>query len=32
MIEKWDVKIPTLTGERMRKAYVYLPVGYEEEE
>ena len=32
MILKWDVKIPTLTGERKRKAYVYLPVGYEDEE
>lgn len=32
MVVKWDVKIPALTGERLRKAYVYLPVGYEEEE
>lgn len=28
MILKWDVKIPALTGEKTRKAYVYLPVGY----
>ncbi len=32
MVERWDITIPSLTGERPRKAYVYLPVGYEEEE
>lgn len=32
MVIKWDIKIPALTGERKRKAYVYLPVGYETEE
>lgn len=32
MVLKWDIEIPQLTGERTRKAYVYLPVGYEEEE
>lgn len=32
MILKWDIEIPALTGERKRKAYVYLPVGYEDEE
>ena len=30
MIERWDITIPQLTGERPRKAYVYLPVGYGE--
>ncbi|MDE7264737.1 MAG: alpha/beta hydrolase [Clostridia bacterium] len=25
MIESWDIKIPALTGEKTRKAYVYLP-------
>lgn len=29
MVESWNVTIPRLTGERERKAYVYLPVGYE---
>lgn len=28
MIETWNVTIPSLTGKRQRKAYVYLPVGY----
>lgn len=32
MIEKWNITIPQLTGERERKAYVYLPVGYGESE
>lgn len=32
MVLKWDIEIPALTGERKRKAYVYLPVGYEDEE
>lgn len=31
MVESWKVTIPALTGDRERKAYVYLPVGYEEE-
>lgn len=31
MVERWDVTIPALTGEKKRKAYVYLPVGYEQE-
>lgn len=30
MIDRWDVTIPELTGDRTRKAYVYLPVGYED--
>ena len=25
MLKKWDVTIPTLTGDKPRKAYVYLP-------
>lgn len=32
MVESWNLTIPALTGERTRKAYVYLPVGYEQEE
>lgn len=32
MIDEWDIKIPSLTGERTRRAYVYLPVGYDFEE
>ena len=30
MIETFPVKIPELTGDTERKAYVYLPVGYDE--
>lgn len=29
MVEKWDIQIPALAGEVKRKAYAYLPVGYE---
>ena len=29
MIESWDIKIPSLTGEKTRKAYVYLPENYQ---
>ena len=32
MVLKCDVTIPTLTKDRKRAAYVYLPVGYDEEE
>lgn len=32
MVKEWDITIPTLTGERTRRAYVYLPVGYGEED
>lgn len=32
MVERWEVTIPPLTGDRTRKAYVYLPVGFGEEE
>ena len=30
MVERWEITIPQLTGGRTRKAYVYLPTGYEE--
>lgn len=29
MVDQWDVEIPTLTGNKKRRAYVYLPVDYE---
>lgn len=32
MLEKWNLTIPSLTGRRKRKAYVYLPVQYDGEE
>ena len=32
MIERWNITIPALTGKRERKAYVYLPVGYGEDD
>lgn len=32
MVKEWDITIPQLTGERTRRAYVYLPQGYEEEQ
>lgn len=28
MIETWNITVPPLTGEKERKAYIYLPVGY----
>ena len=28
MVKKWKVKIPTLTGEKERRAYIYLPASY----
>ena len=31
MVIKWDITIPQLTGERTRRAYVYLPNGYDEQ-
>lgn len=31
MVERWKIKIPALTGDRERTAYVYLPVGYDED-
>ena len=30
MVKKWDVTIPTLTGRKKRKAYIYLPDYYED--
>jgi predicted alpha/beta superfamily hydrolase len=32
MVEVWDVTIPSLTGDESRKAYIYLPTTYEEDE
>lgn len=29
MVDEWEIKIPSLTGERKRKAYVYLPADYD---
>lgn len=29
MVDEWEIQIPALTGDRKRKAYVYLPVDYE---
>ena len=31
MIIKWDVKIPPLSGEKIRRGYVYLPESYDRE-
>lgn len=28
MVREWNIKIPSLTGERKRRAYVYLPTSY----
>lgn len=28
MVLKWNITIPELTGDRERRAYIYLPVGY----
>ena len=28
MIKKWNVKIPTLSGEMERRVYLYLPDSY----
>ena len=32
MVKKWDVTIPTLSGKKTRKAYIYLPDYYEEDQ
>ena len=32
MIDEWEVTIPQLTGDKKRKAYVYLPEDYEYDE
>ena len=29
MVDEWEIQIPSLTGEKKRKAYVYLPEDYE---
>jgi len=31
MVKKWDVTIPSLTGDAKRKAYIYLPASYQKE-
>ena len=31
MIKKWDVTIPSLTGDAPRKAYIYLPEYYDDD-
>ena len=31
MVIKWEVTIPRLTGEKTRRAYIYLPASYEED-
>lgn len=32
MVESWNITIPALTKKEERKAYVYLPVDYDEDE
>ena len=32
MVKKWDVTIPALSGKKTRKAYIYLPDYYDEDE
>ena len=31
MVIKWDVTIPPLTGDKIRRGYVYLPESYDRE-
>ena len=31
MVKKWKVKIPALSGEKERRAYIYLPASYNQE-
>ena len=31
MVKKWPVTIPKLTGEKTRRAYIYLPDSYEKQ-
>ncbi len=31
MVESWKITIPSLTKRKERKAYIYLPVGYDED-
>ena len=30
MVKKWDVTIPKLSGDKTRRAYIWLPEDYEE--
>ena len=30
MVIKWDVTVPPLSGEKLRRGYVYLPEDYEQ--
>ena len=30
MVKKWNVTIPTLSGDKPRRAYIWLPEDYEE--
>ena len=30
MLKKWDVTIPSLTGDAPRRAYIYLPEYYDD--
>ena len=32
MVIEWDVTLPALTGKRTRKAYIYLPDCYEQDD
>ncbi len=32
MVEKWEITIPELSGDEVRRVYVYLPVGYDDDE
>ena len=29
MVKKWNIKIPKLSGDKERRAYIYLPASYE---
>jgi len=31
MVKKWNVTVPKLTGDKERRAYIYLPASYEKE-
>ena len=31
MVETWDITIPELTGDEVRRAYIYLPESYDTE-
>ena len=32
MVKKWNVTVPSLTGDKPRRAYIYLPAGYKKEQ